>query len=299
MSEKTRVIGTAGGALGLGGFAAALGLCCTVPWAVALLGVGGAVAFARLALLLPYALLGAAALLAVGFWLAYRRPAACDDGTCAPTSRRTLRWIVWLAAVLVSALAVIALTSQAMADENSSAPPYTLLDESAAQLHDDFNRARGTVRLLFVVDPICPGCLRGLDDLNKALLATTNDRRLQTFVVHVPVLGAKAKDVAPAEELIDNLHVRHYWNPSGSFGRTLAEGVGLKHGDELVYAWDVWLIYGPEVTWEGALPPRPQLMMHQLRALQGNSKFPRLDSEVFAKEVHRLLATLPPAASTP
>jgi hypothetical protein len=31
MDEKTRVIGAASGALGLGGFAAALGLCCSVP----------------------------------------------------------------------------------------------------------------------------------------------------------------------------------------------------------------------------------------------------------------------------
>lgn len=48
MGERTRVIGTAGGALGLGAFAAAIGACCGLPWAVALLGVGGAVALARL-----------------------------------------------------------------------------------------------------------------------------------------------------------------------------------------------------------------------------------------------------------
>ena len=47
MSEKTRVIGSAGGALGLGAFAAAIGACCGLPWAVALLGVSGAVALAR------------------------------------------------------------------------------------------------------------------------------------------------------------------------------------------------------------------------------------------------------------
>lgn len=111
VSNKGRVFGVAGGALGLGGFAAALGLCCTVPWAVALLGVSGAVAFARLAFLLPYALIGSAALLAVGFWWAYRRPADCDDGDCKPSSRRLLQWAVWMAAVLVGAMAVIAFSS--------------------------------------------------------------------------------------------------------------------------------------------------------------------------------------------
>jgi mercuric ion transport protein len=112
MSEQARVIGAAGGALGLGGLAAALGLCCTVPWAVALLGVAGAVAFARLAFLLPYALIGAVVLLGVGFWWAYRRPAACADGTCGPASRRTLQWIVWTAALIVGVLSAVALSLQ-------------------------------------------------------------------------------------------------------------------------------------------------------------------------------------------
>ena len=111
MSDRTRVIGTAGGALGLGAFAAAIGACCGLPWAVALLGVGGAVALARLSFLLPYALLGAGALLAVAFWWAYRPIPACADGTCNPVSRRPLRWIVWAAAVLVVGLAVVAVIS--------------------------------------------------------------------------------------------------------------------------------------------------------------------------------------------
>ena len=113
MGEKARVIGAAGGAFGLGGLAAGLGLCCSVPWAVALLGVTGAVAFARLAFLLPYALIAALALLGVGFWWAYR-PMPCADGSCTPTSRRSLQWIVWIAAILVAALSVIALTSQVL-----------------------------------------------------------------------------------------------------------------------------------------------------------------------------------------
>jgi len=110
VSDKTRVIGAAGGALGLGAFAATVGACCGLPWAVALLGVSGAVALARLSFLLPYALLGAAALLVVAFWWAFRPPAVCADGTCATAGRRPLRWIVWLAALLVIALGAVALT---------------------------------------------------------------------------------------------------------------------------------------------------------------------------------------------
>jgi hypothetical protein len=109
MSDKTRVLGTTGGALGLGAFAAAIGACCGLPWTVALLGVSGAVVLARLSFLLPYALLGAGGLLAVAFWWAYRRPAVCADGTCDTAGRRPLRWIVWAAALLVAGLATVAL----------------------------------------------------------------------------------------------------------------------------------------------------------------------------------------------
>jgi len=109
LKDKTRVIGTTGGALGLGAFAAAVGACCGLPWTVALLGVGAAVALARLSFLLPYALLGAAGLLGVAFWWAYRPPAVCADGTCDTSSRRPLRWIVWAATLLVLGLATISL----------------------------------------------------------------------------------------------------------------------------------------------------------------------------------------------
>jgi hypothetical protein len=114
MAEKLKVLGAAGGAVGMGGFAAALGLCCGVPWAVALLGVSGAIAFARLAFLLPYALAGAVLLLAFGFWLAYRKP-ACPDGTCAPQPRRQLRLIMWITTAVVAGLAAVAFVSRVTA----------------------------------------------------------------------------------------------------------------------------------------------------------------------------------------
>ena len=196
--------------------------------------------------------------------------------------------------------------------ENSPAQeasqPYTVLDDQGSQLRADFNRAVGTVRLLFVVDPICPTCLRGLDDMNRDLLGSSVDPRLRTFVVHEPVLGtaraapwfrvAVGADVPKAAQLLHNRQVRHYWNPSAAFGQMLSQAVGLKNNEHPVYAWDVWLIYGPEAKWEGANPPRPRLLMNQLGALRGSTEFRRLDSHVFAQQVNALLAQLPPPTAT-
>ena len=188
---------------------------------------------------------------------------------------------LWLAA------SVFAVANVARSADEAT---YKLLNEGAAQLRDDFNAAKGAVRVLFVVDPTCPGCLRGLDDVNKDLLSKTDDPRLQTFIVHVPVLtpSPTEEDVPEAATLVRNDHVHHYWNPSGSFGWELSKAAGLKHGEESVYAWDVWLIYGPDAVWDGAGPPQPQRLMHQLYLLK-DSGLPRLDSEAFAKEVQQLL----------
>ena len=79
----------------------------------------------------------------------------------------------------------------------------------------------------------------------------------------------------------------------------VVEAVGLKNSERAVYAWDVWLIYGPEAKWKGTSPPRPRLLMNQLGALRGSSEFSHLDSHVFAQQVQALLAQLPPPTATP
>jgi hypothetical protein len=210
------------------------------------------------------------------------------------------------AAIVASLLAAASCARGDGSPSNATTRPYTLLDDQGSQLRADFNRDLGSVRLLFVVDPICPTCLRGLADMNRDLLAASADPRLHTFVVHEPVLGlarvapwlrpAGGTDVAKAEQLLHNPNVQHYWNPSGEFGRLLSHAVGLKNSEGTVYAWDVWLLYGPEAKWQGTDPPRPRLLMHQLGALRDNTEFPYLDTRVFAQQVQALLAQLPPSA---
>jgi protein-disulfide isomerase len=192
-------------------------------------------------------------------------------------------------ALLVPSTMMPAVASTADAPASAG---YVVLDDEFSQLREDFNRAKGSVRLLFVVDPICPGCLRGMDDMNKDLLSQTKDARLKTFVVHVPVIGAKAKDVMPAARLLENSQVRNYWNASGEFGRALAKAVELKNDKEVVYAWDVWLLYGPDTEWVGTSPPQPKLLMHQLWKLE-STRFQKLDSKVFAREARALVANAP------
>lgn len=102
-----RVIGAASGAVGLGALAAALGTCCVAPWAVSIVGVAAAVALARLAYLEPILLGGAALLLGVAFYFAYRPLPACEDGSCDRSSQRRLRRIAWFGACVVTCVLVL------------------------------------------------------------------------------------------------------------------------------------------------------------------------------------------------
>lgn len=119
MSDSRRITGAAGGALGMGAFAALFGTCCVAPWTIGLVGVTGAVTLARLSFLQPYFLVATAGLLAAAFWWAYRKPVADADGSCEITARRTaqsrLRWLVWLAAALVCCLALASMAPFALA----------------------------------------------------------------------------------------------------------------------------------------------------------------------------------------
>lgn len=208
---------------------------------------------------------------------------------------------------LAALAAALLLTGCAQAPAvGAGAASYQVLDDQASQLRMDFNHQAGRVRLLFVVDPICPGCLRGLANMNRDLLAGTGDPRLQVFIVYEPVLGvaryvpwlriAGGRDVPNAARLVHNPNVHNYWNPNGSFGRLLSRAVGLENHGRQVYAWDVWLLYGPGEKWTASGPPRPRLLMHQLSALRG-SAFPHLDSRTFARRVQDLLARTAPEAA--
>lgn len=179
----------------------------------------------------------------------------------------------------------------------ASAPSrFEVLDNQDQPLRDDFNRDRGYVRLMFLVDPICPGCLRGLADMGDDVLATLpKGASVKVYVVYEPVIGGKESNIPEAADLLHTTRARHYWNPTGDFGRQMSHALGCWSGSRWVYAWDTWMIYAPDVAWTGANPPEPAFLMHQLQGLQGNPRFPFLDSRVFAAKVDAMIAAKAPA----
>jgi hypothetical protein len=82
--------GTTGLSILFSSLASAVGLCCFAPWVVPLLGVSGAILFARLGTYRPYFVGAAALLMAVSLWGAYRSRKACATDL---TKRRRLLWM--------------------------------------------------------------------------------------------------------------------------------------------------------------------------------------------------------------
>lgn len=87
--------------------AVAASVCCIGPVVAAAIGAGAlGAASTQLEPYRPWFLGLTAILLGTAFVTTYRRgPATCADGSCAPSSRRTAKIVLWIAAVLVALLA--------------------------------------------------------------------------------------------------------------------------------------------------------------------------------------------------
>jgi len=196
---------------------------------------------------------------------------------------------------VISMLLMAACEQQSAQDEVSTTKsgtepkPYIVLEESLQRLKDDFNANRGRIRLLFIVGDACGICLRGMADLNDAFIAQAqNDERLVTFVLHVPALGTEEKHVAAAIPLMNGPRILHYWDGVGKSGIHFAET--LEIGD--MYAWDVWLAYGPDAQWLKTVPPKPEFWMHQLPL----DRDLRLDAGLFAEKTLALMENIEPGS---
>jgi hypothetical protein len=192
----------------------------------------------------------------------------------------------------IAGTALLALMPFAALSANAPPKPYVVLDKSLSQLRADFNANVGKVRMLYIVGPTCGICLRGMSDLQETVYSKRgDDPRMVTFVIHVPTLGAREANVAPASRLITNRYTTHYWEETGITGKLMQQVIG-----DDKYVWDFWTIYGPNVIWSDEhLMPAPSFWQHQLDGLPPEKK---LEPNVFAAKVNEFLAQVSAASAT-
>ena len=62
------------------------------------------------------------------------------------------------------------------------------------------------------------------------------------------------------ESIFSDSRVKQRWDPDRICGQTLSWTLNLTTST----AWDVYLVYPPDHTWDAELPPAPKFWMHQL-----------------------------------
>lgn len=104
---------------------------------------------------------------------------------------------------------------------------------------------------------------------------------MPVFIVSSTQLGAEEDDIANVIGLMSGDNVRHYWDSEQRVGAAVQGFIGVDFP-----AWDVWLLYGPRITWgDDAL--EPTWWEHQLTGLDVPER--RLDAERFAAKAAELV----------
>jgi hypothetical protein len=108
-TRRDRLIGVGTAVGGVGGALGAVlsALCCVGSTGAALLGAGGALAAPRLERYRPIMLVASLALIGFGFVRAYRRGNLPDGAACPAGAGRTVRILLWVAAAIWIAAALL------------------------------------------------------------------------------------------------------------------------------------------------------------------------------------------------
>lgn len=156
---------------------------------------------------------------------------------------------------------------------------YVVVGDSTAIVQKAFNADSGKVRVLMLVSPTCGVCLRGASDVTENILKRKGGKNISVYVVWVPMLRAVEKNVSPATGVVATSWAKQYWDGQNLLGEQYRKVLDWNDS-----AWDVYMLYGPQVRWTGDLPPTPDYFMHQT-----SERGPRLDASVFGVRIDQLL----------
>lgn len=109
---------------------------------------------------------------------------------------------------------------------------------------------------------------------------------IAVFVVWSDQLGGRESHVPDAMELMPDPRARHYWDGDRTVGRAFRVlDLEDRKIDVETEAWDVYLLFDREATWDSETPPRASWWEHQLRIAVPER---RLDARRFAAKAQAL-----------
>ncbi len=129
-------------------------------------------------------------------------------------------------------------------------PLVRLNNANLASLKDAFNESAQSVRLLVLVSPTCPVCLKGSSAIGN-LLSQQKNSDIRAFVVWEPVLPMDLGAPSTATlRRVSDLRASQYWDKNHLVSRLLGEH------DRASVVWDYVAVYELGKLWDQA-PPKP------------------------------------------
>jgi hypothetical protein len=159
---------------------------------------------------------------------------------------------------------------------------------------DGFNASEDWIRVLAIISPTCPECLRGVE-LIRRLFTRFDSKKLGGFILWVGMLKEDNEQIAKEKsEMIKDPRIMQFWDYDRLASRMFANTLRLVKG----MAWDVYLLYSPRMRWENEeSAPEPAFWMHQLTSDSSADPKLRLEPEKFMDETKFLLETEDPELS--
>ena len=134
-------------------------------------------------------------------------------------------------------------------------------------------------------------CRWGFSNIVKSLKSTTDDR-VRAYIVWLPIFGGDFRGEArKLSNSFRDKRVSYFLDPESETGKQWERVLNT----ERLIAWDVYLLYRADATWQDD-PPLPDFWMHQLG---GVTKAPRFDEPTFTTKLKGMLDEMktPPATS--
>ncbi len=166
------------------------------------------------------------------------------------------------------------------------AASFVAMDERAEPLRSAFNADAGKVRLLLYVSPVCGGCLRAAQQIQKQLLDKTDDPKLAVYVMWAPKEGARARHVEPVTGLVTDDRAENYWDEYSAVADPVDERMQLTGPCS-----GILMLYGPEAEWTDVQPPEP-VYTEDAHAREFGRKGPHFNAKRFSSIVMVALGKL-------
>lgn len=148
------------------------------------------------------------------------------------------------------------------------------LEASVEIIRERFNSVSDRVRFVSILSPKCGGCVKGYEVVQN-LLKRFRQEPIEVELVWIPMVEGDSYAAAEAHAIGQtNSSIVNSWDKDRSVGDAFRETLGLKRT-----AWDVYLVYAPGIKWDGPIPPKPTVWMHQLHPQKNGA-----DPALFLKE---------------